>query len=67
MVAGKEAQVMGFECYAAFFALSPKKQAEVALSVREDAQLNAVKQTEAEAVCGAKELEQQEKKRPRRS
>ena len=52
---------MDFDSYAAFFALSPEGQAEVARREREDAERNAANQAEAEAVRVAKELEQVEK------
>ena len=57
----EEGQAMDFDSYAAFFALSPEGQALVARRVREDAERNAAKQAEAEALRVAKELAQQEK------
>ena len=57
---GDERQVMDFETYPAFFALTPEKQAEVARLVREDAERNASKQAEDEAARVPKELDQQE-------
>ena len=54
-------QVMNFESYAAFCALSPERQAEVARRVREEAESNAAQQAEEEAPDVAQELEQQEK------
>ena len=62
-----ETDVMDFDTYAAFFALSTEKQAEVARRVREDAEGNAGKQAEAEAARVAKELEQQEKAKSHKS
>ena len=50
-----------FDSYAAFFALIPEVQAEVASRVREDGERNEAKQAEAEAVRVAMELEQLEK------
>ena len=61
MVSTEATQVVDFDTYAAFFALTPEKQADVARRVREDAERNAAKQVEAEALRVAKELEQQEK------
>ena len=55
--------MLDFETYAAFFALTPEKQANVARSVRDDAECNAPKQSEAEQACVATELEKQENAR----
>ena len=44
----------------AFYALTPEGQAQVARRVREEAERNAAKQAEAEALTVAKELEQLE-------
>lgn len=52
---------MDFETYAAFFAFTTEKQAEFARRVREDAERNAAKQSEAQVARVAKELEQDEK------
>ena len=61
MVSKQEPQVRNFDSYAAFFALGPEKQAEVARRVREDAERNAAKQAEAEAKRVAEELERLKK------
>ena len=61
------AQVMDFDSYAAFFALSPEGEAELTRREREDAERNAANQAEAEAVRVAKELEQVEKAKRRKS
>ena len=60
-VVSEVTQVMDFETNAAFFALSPEKQAEVARRVREDAERSAAKQAEVEAERVAKESERLEK------
>ena len=58
VVIQKAAEVMDFNSYAAFFAVSPAGQAELDRRVGEDAERNAAKKAEAEAARVAKELEQ---------
>ena len=48
MLYAKEALMLDFESYAAFFALSPETQAEVDRRMREDVERIAAKQAEAE-------------------
>ena len=57
----QEGQAMDFDSNAEFFLLSRAGQAEMGRRVREDAERNAAKQAESEALRVAKELEQLEK------
>ena len=52
---------MNFDGYAVFFPVSPVGQQDVARRVREEAERNAAKQTETEALRREKEVEQLKK------
>ena len=55
--------MMDFECYAAHFALTPERQAEVARCMRGDLERIAAKEAEIEAKKVADELERTEKEK----